>query len=55
MHRGWLLAEEVPGAVVSSSSLRNLVVRPGFDRMNEVGKLDGILNEEYGDVVSDKI
>jgi hypothetical protein len=49
------LTEEVPSTVVSSSSLRNLVVWPGLYSMNEIREFDGILDEEYGDVVSNEI
>jgi hypothetical protein len=55
MERRRLLAEEVPGAIMSSSSLRNLAVWPGLDSMNQVRELDSILNKEDGDVVTNNI
>jgi hypothetical protein len=55
VHGRRLLAEEIPRAVMSSSSLRDLIVRPRLDCMNEVWELDGILDEEDGDVVADDV
>ena len=46
---------EIPERVVCRGGLRNLVVRLGLDGVNEVGKLDGVLNEKYRDVVSHQI
>jgi hypothetical protein len=46
-----LLAEEVPGRVVSSCALRNFTIRLRLDRMDEIGELNGVLNEEDGNVV----
>jgi len=40
---------------MSRLSLGNLVVRLGFGGMDEVRELDGVLNEEDGDIVSDEI
>ena len=48
-------AEEVPGRVVGSSSLRDLIVRARLDRVDQVREPDGILDEEDGDVVSDNV
>lgn len=55
MHGRWLLTEEVPGRVVSRCRLRNLRVRLGLYRMDQVWELDGILNEEDRDVVSNDV
>lgn len=55
MQSAGLLAEEVPGRVVSSRSLRDLTVTSGLDGVDQVGELDGILDEEHGDVVSHEI
>jgi hypothetical protein len=51
----WLLAEEIPGAIMRSSSLGDLTVWPWLDGMDQVGELDGILNEEDGDVVTNNV
>lgn len=40
---------------MSSGGLRDLVVRTWLDRVDQVGELDGILDEEYGDIVTDDI
>jgi hypothetical protein len=40
---------------MSSSGLRNLAVRLWLDRMDQIRELDGILNEEDWDVVSNQI
>lgn len=50
-----LLAEEVPCRVVGRGSLRNLIVRRWFDRVDQVGELNCILDEEDWDVVADNI
>lgn len=55
MQGAGLLAEEVPGRVVGGSSLGNLAVTSGLDGVDQIGELNGILNEEHGDVVSDEI
>jgi hypothetical protein len=44
---------EVPSIVVGGLSLRDLDVGFGLDGVDEVDKLDGVLDEEDGDVVSD--
>jgi hypothetical protein len=44
---------EIPGIVVGSLSLRDLDMRFGLDGVNQVDKLDSILDEEDGDIVSD--
>jgi hypothetical protein len=55
VERRWLLAEKVPSAIMSSSGLGNLAVWPGLDSMDQIWELDGILNEEDGDVVTNDI
>lgn len=50
-----LLRKEVPGRVVGSRRLGNLVVRAWLDGVDEVRELDGILNEEYWDVVPNNV
>lgn len=50
-----LLAEKVPGRVVGRGGLGNFVVGAGLDGMDEVGELDGVLDEEDGDVVADDV
>lgn len=50
-----LLAEEVPCRVMSGGALRNLTIGGWLDRVNQVRELDGILNEEDGNVVSDNV
>jgi hypothetical protein len=40
---------------MSSSGLGNLAVWPGLDSMDQVRELDGILNKEDGDVVTNNI
>lgn len=39
----------------ADAPLRHFVVRLGFDRVDEVGELDRVLNEEYRHVVADEI
>lgn len=55
-HRGGLRAQThpVPRIVVSRLSLRNLVVRLGFERVYQIGELNRILNEENGDICRSK-
>lgn len=55
MHGARLLAEEIPGGIMSCSGLRNFTVLLGLDSVNQIGKLDGILDEEDGNVVSNDI
>lgn len=55
MHGAGLGAKEVPCRIMSSSSLRDLVVGTWLDRVDQVGELDSILDEEDGDVVTDDI
>ena len=46
---------EVPKCVVRRLGLGDLTVGLGFCGMDQVGKLDPVLNEEDGDVVADEI
>lgn len=46
---------EVPKVVVSRLSLRNLVVWLGLAGMDEIRKLECILDEEYRDIVSNHV
>ena len=46
---------EIVKGVVRRSGLRNFVVRLRFHRVNQIGKLDRVLNEEDRDVVADEI
>ena len=47
--------DEVPERIMRRGRLGNLIVRLGLHGMDEVRKLDRILNEEDGDVVADEI
>jgi hypothetical protein len=46
---------EVPERVVCRLRLRDLTVGLGLSRVNDVGKLDAVLNEEHRDVVADQV
>lgn len=46
---------EIPEVVVRSLGLGNLVVRLGLASVDDIGELDGVLDEENGNVVADKI
>lgn len=50
-----LLAEKVPSRVVCGGSLRHLTVRAGLDSVDQIGELDGRLDEEDGDIVAHNI
>lgn len=50
-----LLAEEVPGRVVGSGCLWDLVVTPRLDCVDQIGELDGILDEKDGNVVANDV
>lgn len=50
-----LRAEEIPSAVMGSSSLRDFVIWTGLDGMDEIRELNGILDEKYWDIVPDDI
>jgi hypothetical protein len=55
MQRTGLLAEEVPSRIMCGSSLWDLSIRLWLDRVDEIREQDGILDEEYRDVVSNDI
>jgi hypothetical protein len=40
---------------MSSSSLRDLIVWPWLDRVDQVRELNGILDEEDRDVITDNV
>jgi hypothetical protein len=46
---------EVPEVVVGGLGLRDLIVRLGLARVNDIGKLEGVLDEEDGNVVSNNV
>src|ERR1700720_62090 len=46
---------EIPEGVVSRSRLWNFVVWLGLDRMDQVGKLDCVLDEEHRHIVADEV
>ncbi len=46
---------EVPEGVVRRLRLRDLVVRLGLHRMDQIGKLVGVLDEEHRHVVADQV
>jgi hypothetical protein len=50
-----LLAEKVPSRVVRSRCLRDFVIAPRLHRVDQIREFDGILNEEYGNVVANNI
>lgn len=50
-----LLAEEVPGAVMSSCRLRDFAVRRGLDSVNQIREKNSVLNEENRDVVANNV
>lgn len=55
MQRSCLLTEKVPGSIVCGGRLRNLILGLGFQGVNEVGELDGVLNKEYWRIVSHNV
>ena len=46
---------EVPERVVGARGLRDLVVRLGLDGMDQVGKLDRVLDKKHRDVVAHQV
>ena len=50
-----LLAEEVPCGVVCSRTLRHLPVRSRLDTVDEIRKLNSILDEEDRNVVANNV
>lgn len=55
MQRARLLTEEVPRGVMRGSSLRDLTVATRLNGVDQIRELDGILDEENGNVVSNNI
>jgi hypothetical protein len=55
VHRFRHERDEVPEGVVRRRRLRHLVVRLGLHRVDQVGKLDGVLDEEDRDIVPDEV
>ena len=47
--------DEVPEGVVRAGGLRHAVVRLGLDGVDQVGKLDRVLDEEHRNVVADDV
>lgn len=47
--------DEVPERVVGRAAGRNFIVRLGFHRVDKVGELDRVLDEEHWHVVADQI
>lgn len=52
---GRLLAEEVPGRVVSRRRLGDLLVGARLDGVDEVGELNCVLDEKDGDIVANNV
>lgn len=46
---------EILEVVMGCLGLGNFVVWFGFVSMDDIGKFDGVLNEEYGNIVGDNI
>ena len=44
-----LQADKVPKIVVRALALGHLIVRLGLHSVNDIGKLNGVLNKEDGD------
>jgi hypothetical protein len=55
VHGARLLAEEIPGGIVCGSRLRNLTVRAWLHGVDKVGELNGVLDEEDGNIISNNI
>ena len=55
VHRFGHERDEVPEGVVSSSCLRDFIVRLRLDGMHEIGKLDGVLDKEDWNVIAHQI
>ena len=54
-HTFGLKPNKIPEIIMSTLTLRNLILRLGLHSMNNVGEFNGILNEENGDIVSDEV
>lgn len=55
VQRAGLLAEEIPGGIVSRLSLGDFVVAAGLDGVDQIGKKNGVLDEEDGDIIADDV
>lgn len=55
VHGFWRQRNKIIERVVGAGRLRNLVVRLGLDSVNQVGKLDCILNKEHRNVVANNV
>nr|AFX60989.1 Bli21 [Bacillus licheniformis] len=53
--RFFIVGDKVPKRIVRCRSLRHFVIRFRLKGMHQVRELDGILNEENGDVIADEI
>jgi hypothetical protein len=50
-----LKPNKIPEIIVRALTLRNFILGLGLHSMNNVGKFNGILNEEHRDIVSDEV
>lgn len=55
MHRFWRERDEIPERVVRAGGLREAAVRFHLHRVDQVGELHRVLDEEHGDVVAHQI
>ncbi len=55
VHRLGRQRDEIPKIVVRGCRLRKAAIRFHLHRVYQVGKLDGVLNEEHRNIVSDQI
>jgi hypothetical protein len=46
---------EIPEIVVSTLSLRNLIMRLGLPSMDNIRELDCVLNKEHWNIISDNV
>ena len=47
--------DKIPEVVMRRRRLRHVIIRLGLEGMNEIGKFDGILNEEHRDIIAYEI
>jgi hypothetical protein len=55
VHRGWLLAEKVPSAVMSGGSLRDFTIGLRLDGMDKIREFNSILDEENRNVITNNV
>ena len=55
MHGLWRQRDKIPKVIMRRGSLGKFTVGDRFDGMDQVGKLDGVLDEKYRDVVAHQI